>query len=183
MAEQKNSDKLSRTEGISRAKSPEQLNEYIRVVRPHAWIILVAITALLAGLVIWSVFGTIEKKIDVGIGITELEESDVKKAYCYVNADYFVQKNDSVQIYTDDGVIAKSKVLLVDDNIIIVDANQSYAKENTNISYMMYMSGLRTDDLGYLVMVDPVDLEPGIYKGKITIERIRPINLIFNTDE
>ena len=43
-----------------RISSPEQLNDYLRVTNPKVWVVLGAITLLLAGLLLWGGFTTIE---------------------------------------------------------------------------------------------------------------------------
>ena len=53
---------IFRQKSIDRVSSPEQLNDYIRVTTPSVWLVLVAIILLLAGMVAWSVFGTVEAK-------------------------------------------------------------------------------------------------------------------------
>lgn len=45
---------------MEKVSSPEQLNDYIRVSTPRVWITLVATLILLAGAVIWAVFGTMQ---------------------------------------------------------------------------------------------------------------------------
>jgi len=44
---------LFRKESIDQIKSPEQLNDYLRVTTPTVWIILIAVIILLAGMLIW----------------------------------------------------------------------------------------------------------------------------------
>ena len=51
---------IFRQKSIDRVSSPEQLNDYIRVTTPSVWLVLVAIILLLAGMLAWSVFGTVE---------------------------------------------------------------------------------------------------------------------------
>lgn len=53
-------DSIFRKESIDRLKSPEQLNDYIRVARPGVWIVLSAIVLLLIGVLIWGIFGSVE---------------------------------------------------------------------------------------------------------------------------
>ena len=55
---------LFRKSSIDRVNSPEQLNEYIRVANPGVWLILAAVVALLVGVVIWGVWGTIETTVE-----------------------------------------------------------------------------------------------------------------------
>ncbi len=40
--------------------SPEQLNSYIRVTSPGAWIVLASVLVFLAGLFIWIFFGELQ---------------------------------------------------------------------------------------------------------------------------
>lgn len=49
-----------RKASLDRISSPEQLNEYIRVTRPSVWVALGAIVAMLAGVIVWGVFGEID---------------------------------------------------------------------------------------------------------------------------
>lgn len=58
--------KLFRKSSIDRVTSPEQLNEYIKVVRPGVWVLLAAIIVLLLGFVLWGIFGTVEIRSDAG---------------------------------------------------------------------------------------------------------------------
>ena len=43
-----------------RMSSPEQLNDYLKVTSPKIWVLLVAVVLLVAGLLLWSSFTTIE---------------------------------------------------------------------------------------------------------------------------
>ena len=49
--------KEKKTERIS---SPEQLNDYIHVTTPSIWLVLLALIILLAGMLVWGIFGTVE---------------------------------------------------------------------------------------------------------------------------
>ena len=51
---------IFRKESLDRISSPEKLNDYIRVTTPSVWLVLLAIVLLLAGVIAWSVFGTVE---------------------------------------------------------------------------------------------------------------------------
>ena len=43
-----------------RMSSPEQLNDYLKVTSPKIWVVLIAVILLIAGLLVWSSFATIE---------------------------------------------------------------------------------------------------------------------------
>ena len=58
-------EELFRKKSIDKLKSPENLNEYIKVSNPGVWLLLVAVVALLAGVLIWGIFGYIDTTVDV----------------------------------------------------------------------------------------------------------------------
>ncbi len=49
-----------RKKSMDRVSSPEQLNDYIKVTTPSVWLVLIAVILLLAGMLAWSIFGTVE---------------------------------------------------------------------------------------------------------------------------
>ncbi|MBQ6372617.1 MAG: hypothetical protein IJJ22_05805 [Oscillospiraceae bacterium] len=51
---------LFRKESVENIQSPEQLNDYMRVTNPAVWIVLISVIILLAGMLIWSYFATID---------------------------------------------------------------------------------------------------------------------------
>ena len=51
---------LYRKESMERIQSPEQLNDYLRITNPTVWVILIAVILLLAGMLVWSSFATID---------------------------------------------------------------------------------------------------------------------------
>lgn len=66
MPENKSNGGIFREKSMSRVSSPEALNDYIRVTTPSVWIVLAAIVILLAGMLAWSVFGTVEVRGEDG---------------------------------------------------------------------------------------------------------------------
>lgn len=57
------SDEIFRKKSLNRVKSPEDLNDYVKVANPGVWMVLVAVIILLVGVCIWGVFGRIETKV------------------------------------------------------------------------------------------------------------------------
>ena len=53
-------EEIFRQKSLNKIRSPEELNEYVRVANPGVWLLLLAVAALLAGGCVWGVFGTIE---------------------------------------------------------------------------------------------------------------------------
>lgn len=52
-----------REKSLEKVKSPDNLNEYIRVANPGVWVLLAAVIALLLGLCIWGIFGQLTTEI------------------------------------------------------------------------------------------------------------------------
>lgn len=57
---QKTGKDIFREKSLQRISSPEALNDYIRVTSPSVWLVLAALIILLAGMLVWSIFGTVE---------------------------------------------------------------------------------------------------------------------------
>lgn len=51
---------LFRKKSLDRISEPDQLTDYLRVTKPVVWLVLAAITVLLAGLIVWSFAGTVD---------------------------------------------------------------------------------------------------------------------------
>ena len=74
MAENKN---LFRRESIERMQSPEKTDEYIRVSTPRAWILVVSLLLVVAGVVVWGFTGSITKTVSVSGVMAEEYGGDV----------------------------------------------------------------------------------------------------------
>ncbi len=60
MSDKEQKSGIFREKSIERVSSPEELNDYIRVTSPSVWLVLAAIIVLLAGMLVWSVLGTVD---------------------------------------------------------------------------------------------------------------------------
>ena len=54
------SEALFREKNMGKMKSPEDLNDYVRVSNPGVWLLLVSVVVLLLGVCIWGIFGHID---------------------------------------------------------------------------------------------------------------------------
>ena len=57
---------LFRDKSLEQVRSPEQLNDYIRVTTPPVWLALIASTILLLGALAWAVLGTVNYENEDG---------------------------------------------------------------------------------------------------------------------
>ena len=102
-------EKIFREKSLNRVKSPENLDDYIRVANPGVWLLLICVNLLLAGACVWGIFGHIDSTVpstvcvENGEAICYVAESDiasvrtgltVKYADCEAVIDKIGEKDD-----------------------------------------------------------------------------------------
>lgn len=75
--------KLFRKSSLDRINSPEQLNEYIKIMNPSLILILVSIFLILFGCGVWFFSGSIPKNLDIKGTITNSKNGETM-VYSYV---------------------------------------------------------------------------------------------------
>ena len=155
---------LFRKKNVERVASPEQLNDYIHVSNPSAWIVLAAFAILLFGICVWGIYGRLDTTLSV---VAEKEDTSV---VCYVKeADIDKVKNG--MIVEIDG--AEFKVVDIEKTPIHVDESLS--------DYMKHVGGLVDGEWVYRVYVDcPADFDGNVFPAKIIIERVNPFYFVTN---
>lgn len=63
------SEEIFRKKSLDKIKSPENLNDYLRVSNPGVWLLLAAVIVLLVGAVIWGVFGRIDTVVTAQVTV------------------------------------------------------------------------------------------------------------------
>ncbi len=74
---------LFRKNSLERITSPDQLNEYIKVMGVRVWVIVVALFVALAGGIIWGLTGSIPETVELN-GLAYAREGRVEQVYCFV---------------------------------------------------------------------------------------------------
>ena len=62
-------EELFRKKSLDKVKSPENLDDYIRVSNPGVWLLLVSVIILLVGACVWGVFGHIDSTVPASVRI------------------------------------------------------------------------------------------------------------------
>ena len=75
------SEEIFRKKSLDKIKSPECLDDYVRVTNPTVWLLFAAVIILLVGAVIWGTFGHIVTNVDGDMHVKNGE------AFCYVAAE------------------------------------------------------------------------------------------------
>ena len=71
IAMEENKQTVFRKKTLDRIASPDQLTDYLRVTNPGIWVTLTAVILLLAGVLVWSMVGTLETHAEVRIVVTD----------------------------------------------------------------------------------------------------------------
>lgn len=155
---------LFRKKALDQISSPEQLNDYIRVVNPSIWFMMVGVIIFLVGVCVWGIFG----KLDTLLSVAAVNDNG--RLVCYVKeADISsVNKDMDVEIggnsYGIESIAARP--LQVDDSFS---------------EYLKHVGSLSEGEWVYEVVLDGSEGEQGsVLKADIIIERISPKNFIVN---
>lgn len=60
-------EEIFRKKSLDKVRSPENLDDYIRVSNPGVWLLLVSIIVLLAGACVWGIFGHIDSTVEASV--------------------------------------------------------------------------------------------------------------------
>lgn len=138
------SEEIFRKKSLDRIKSPENLDEYIRVSNPGVWLILISIIVLLLGACAWGIFGHIDSTVPSTVCIEN------GKAVCYV-----AEENIS-------SVRTGLTVTYADCEAVIGRIGEK-------------------GDMGYACdLTAEVSVVDGFYRGKVVLERYKPLSFILN---
>ena len=72
------SEEIFRKKSLDKVKSPESLDDYIRVSNPGVWLLLISVIVLLIGAVVWGIFGHIDSTVSATFRVENGE------AVCYI---------------------------------------------------------------------------------------------------
>ena len=156
--------KLFRKKNMEKATSPEQINDYIHVSNPSAWIVLAAFAILLIGICIWGIFGTLDTTLSVVAVKTD------EGVVCYVREADYAKIAVGMTVEIGD---AEFKVVGIEKNPVPVDESIS--------DYAKHVGGLTDGEWIYYVYLDcPSNFEGNVFPAKIIIERIHPFYFVIN---
>ena len=144
---------IFREKSIERMESPEKLNDYLRVTSPGVWLLLGTVIALLIGVCIWGVFGTIRATSSAAVVGGEGQN------VCYVPASAL----QGVLQYLE---LAPS---VLEPQVVSSDMDV----------YVILAGGLSVGDVVYPIPLVGT-LESGVYTGQLLTDFLSPVSLLFN---
>lgn len=158
-------DNIFREKSIDRIKSPDMLDEYIKVANPGIWLSLAAILVFVVGGLIFSIFANIESKVPTAVVVSE------ETAVCYLNEDKLQYVSDELWVVVDNNKYALSE----HGNELKKLSSDNEADED-----ILYFMGKEKGGWYYIYPFDAAGMEPGIYRGEIIIDSVKPISFLVN---
>ena len=113
---------------------------------------------MLSGVVVWSIFGTIETTVETCITVED------GKAICYVCSEDVSRLEEGMTVSSESAVGIVKSIASVP-----VQIDESFN------DYVLYLTGLKKGDFCYAVEVEIPDITEGVYAAVITVDSINPI--------
>lgn len=154
---------IFRKSSIDRVSSPDQLDEYIRVVKPSVWLVLCAIVLLLTGFLAWACLGTIHTLVPASI------VSEGNQLSCYINL------GDSARVKPGMIVTANG------EKGVILEAPVLHAMQDQEKQTVM-QTGTFDDGSSYcyITKIEFPELKDGVYPAEIIVESINPVTFVLH---
>ena len=157
-------DQLFREKPMEQLSTPEQLTSYLRVTGFGIWVVLAGIIVLLAGLLVWGIFGRIVTRVNAP---AKAEDGMV---YCYVLTEDLGKNKDQVEISIGD---VKMEADAGDAGEVVLDAAADPA---------LYESGYLSPGRNVMILTCDTDLKDGIYEAVVTTQTLKPITVLFGEE-
>ena len=152
--------KLFREKSLEAIESPESLNDYLRVTSPGVWLALATVIVLLAGMILWGVFGRIDTTTTLAVSARE------GQAVCYVPYDVLEKVMAAGEVNVNGEMWALGEG----------GADVTIISEETD-PFVRVTGDLQVGDMTVKVPLEAA-LENGVYAGTVVTERLKPFSLL-----
>ena len=172
--------KIFREKSMEQLSTPEQLTGYLRVTGPGVWIVLAGLAILLAGLLVWGIFGRLVSTVTVPAKVEN------GKAYCYVLQDDLrlsdknagtknADKQDTGK--KDDDMIG----IIIGDVHMEADPKDAVtATLDSSSEPELYSSGYLSAGKNVVILTCDTTLKDGFYNAEVVTDELKPITLLFS---
>ena len=155
---------LFRQKSLETVESPEDLQDYLRVTSPGVWLVLAAVTMLLAGGLVWSVFGRVTTSIRTAVLV------DKGNTVCLIPSEHLQEIPSLPSPWT------------VNVNGLDYALNTTAEPETILISTktdpkILTAGNLEIGDVVFSFPVAP-GLADGVYTGSVITESLSPLSLL-----
>ncbi len=91
-----NNEGLFRKKSLDKMKSPENLDDYIRVSNPGVWLLLISVIILLIGACVWGVFGRMDSTVPTSV------RAESEEIVCYIESEVVSTVQEGMTVKFDD---------------------------------------------------------------------------------
>lgn len=142
-----NAGEVFRPSMMNRIASADELDHYLKITNPSAWVVTLAALLLIAGVIIWAVVANVPVTVNT-TGIDYLDpNSDENVVLCWVDKSTAQKIEDSGAKASIDGVEAKS--------VQLNDVPMSASEVISLLGSDFYANSLDLSDWNYLVTIEP----------------------------
>lgn len=179
-AGQKEASERSKT---NRVASSDELDHYIKVTNPSAWVVVAASLLLVAGILVWAIVAIVPVNVNTTGFTVDAPASDKTYVICWVD------KSTADKIRESGAKASAGDVEATDVNVAATPMSSTEIAESLDNDF--YLSALHLDDWNYMVTLelseDPnpngyaVDSSFGesrLVPVSITVSEKRPINIV-----
>ena len=162
--------KIFREKSMEQLSTPEQLTGYLRVTGPGVWIVLAGLAILLAGLLVWGIFGRLVSTVTVPAKVEN------GKAYCYVLQDdlRLSDKNAGKKDVDKIGIIIGDVHMEADPKDAVTATLDSSSDPE------LYSSGYLSAGKNVVILTCNTTLKDGFYNAEVITDELKPISLLFS---
>lgn len=158
--------KIFRKKSLDRLSSPEQLDDYIRVITPKTWVFMAAVIIFLFGVICFGVLGRIERTIQ---GVAVVANGEIKM---YVSSERISEINESMKIVINN---QSFDIKSIDDKPMrAFDIIDTYSIDMAKFDYNTWVYEISAD------AENDVDLIDTSYQAYIVVEKINPYKYVLN---
>lgn len=151
---------LFREKSMERISSPEQLDDYIRVAGPGAWLLLAGMLLVLLGACVWGIFGRLETSIQTAA----VSQDGILT--CYLPEGQLLSDGMTVTVEGKTYPISVSS-----------DIPQPVAEDADD--YALHLGGFSAGEWVYTISAQ-TELPNGVYEAVVAVGHTAPVSFLLN---
>lgn len=166
-------EQIYRKKSLDRVKSPEQLNDYIRVANPGIWLFILAVALFVVGAVVWGTSETAALKMPAAVMVGE---DGLSMKVLLQNTGVAAEKPENgMTLYVGDETC---KIEKIGNNGIPVSVNSLDSSFPNDYEALSEMGWTDEEFVVRCEATGTKPLEPGFYKGTLVLKNVSPFKLL-----
>ena len=163
---------LFKKSSMERITSPEKLNDFIKVSNPTSWMILATALAVVFGLLIWGIFGSLNETVQFNGHLKD------DQLLCYAQGSLANQLTEGMQATITaqgSGETFTGRILTVAEHPLSFDE----ASRDITSDYMLASLGITGWNIAVVLESDAPLYDGVVYTVSVVTDTYRPIEMVF----